>query len=38
MYSSCSGTGDPNLASSEASDNFSVSEEDAEGVPEANSA
>ena len=37
MYSSCSGTADPNWGSSEASDNFSVSEEDAGGVLGANS-
>ena len=33
MYSSCSGTVDPNVVSSEASDILSVSEEDAGGVP-----
>ena len=33
MYNSCSGSADPNLGSSEASDSFSVSEEDAGGVP-----
>ena len=38
MYSSCSGTVDPNLGSSEPSDTLSVSEEDAGGVPGANSA
>ena len=33
MYNSCSGTADPKLSSSEASDNLSESDEDAGGVP-----
>lgn len=38
MYSSCSGTADPKLGSSEVSDNLSLSEEDAGGVPGAKAA
>lgn len=33
MYSSCSGSAEPNLDSSEASENLSESDEDAGGVP-----
>ena len=36
MYSSCSGTADPSLNSSEESDNFSESDDDAGGVPRTN--
>lgn len=33
MYSSCCGTADPNLTSSEESENLSESDEDTGGVP-----
>lgn len=36
MYNSCSGTPDPNLNSSEASESLSESDEDAGGVPGTN--